>query len=68
VQHKTFVHVDEEGTKAAAAAGVDVHATAARHAYNVVVARPFLFVIADTATGATPVPQQITIPPPADMI
>jgi serpin B len=52
VQHKTFVQVDEEGTEAAAATGVEAKATSAVQPHTVTVDRPFLFVITDTATGA----------------
>jgi serpin B len=52
VQHKTFVHVDEQGTEAAAATGVDAHIVSAPVIPTVTVDRPFLFVITDTATGA----------------
>jgi serpin B len=52
VQHKTFVQVDEEGTEAAAATGVEAKATSAQQVHTVTVDRPFLFVITDTATGA----------------
>lgn len=52
VQHKTFVQVDEQGTEAAAATGVDAHAVSAPAMPTVTVDRPFLFVITDTATGA----------------
>ncbi|RSM84739.1 serpin family protein [Kibdelosporangium aridum] len=52
VQHKTFVQVDEEGTEAAAATGVDVQVVSAPVVRTVTVDRPFIFVITDTATGA----------------
>lgn len=52
VQHKTFVQVDEQGTEAAAATGVDAHIVSAPVIPTVTVDRPFLFVITDTATGA----------------
>ncbi|MBB4905123.1 serpin family protein [Actinophytocola algeriensis] len=52
VQHKTFVRIDEKGTEAAAATGVDAHAVSAPVVHTVTVDRPFLFVITDTATGA----------------
>jgi serpin B len=52
VQHKTFVQVDEEGTEAAAATGVDAQMVSAPAFQTVTVDRPFLFVITDTATGA----------------
>lgn len=52
VRHKTFVQVDEHGTEAAAASGVDAQAVSAVAPYTVTVDRPFLFVVTDTATGA----------------
>jgi serpin B len=52
VQHKTFVQIDEKGTEAAAATGVDAQAVSAPVVQTVTVDRPFLFVITDTATGA----------------
>ena len=52
VQHKTFVQVDEQGTEAAAATGVDAQTVSAPVIHTVTVDRPFLFVITDTATGA----------------
>ena len=52
VQHKTFVQVDEKGTEAAAATGVDAKAVSATVPHEVIVDRPFLFTITDTATGA----------------
>ncbi|ALG08649.1 hypothetical protein AOZ06_18540 [Kibdelosporangium phytohabitans] len=52
VRHKTFVQVDEEGTEAAAATGVEVVTTSAPQSYRVTVDRPFFFVITDTGTGA----------------
>lgn len=52
VRHSTFVRVDEKGTEAAAATGVEAKVTAAVAVRTVTVDRPFLFVITDTATGA----------------
>ncbi|MFC0111110.1 serpin family protein [Kibdelosporangium aridum] len=52
VQHKTFIQVDEEGTEAAAATGVDAQLVSAPAVRTVTVDRPFIFVITDTATGA----------------
>lgn len=52
VQHKTFVRVDEKGTEAAAATGVDAEAVSAPLVRTVTVDRPFLFVVTDTTTGA----------------
>jgi serpin B len=66
VQHKTFVQVDEEGTEAAAATGIDVQAVSAQQTYTVTVDRPFLFVITDTATGAPLFLGKITDPTAVD--
>ena len=52
VQHKTFVQIDEKGTEAAAATGVDEQVVSAPVVQTVTVDRPFVFVITDTATGA----------------
>jgi serpin B len=52
VQHDTFIQVDEHGTVAAAASGVGMKATSAAQPRTVVVDRPFVFVVTDTATGA----------------
>ena len=54
VAHKAYVDVDEQGTEAAAATGVSVTAMAAFRApppVTMVVDRPFLFAIIDTATS-----------------
>jgi len=53
VAHKAYVDVDEHGTEAAAATAVVVTAMAAfgTPPVTMVVDRPFLFVIIDTATG-----------------
>jgi serpin B len=54
VVHKAFVDVAEEGTKAAAAAGITMHPTAIRMPEPAVVFRadhPFLYLIRDTRTG-----------------
>jgi serpin B len=54
VVHKAFVDVSEQGTEAAAATGIAVHATAMRMPEQAVVFRadhPFIFLIRDTHTG-----------------
>jgi serpin B len=54
VAHKAYIDVDEQGTEAAAATGVSVTAMAAFRApppVTMVVDRPFLFAIIDTATS-----------------
>jgi serpin B len=50
VQHEAVVTVDETGTEAAAATGVDIRAVSAP--MPVMVDRPFLFVVRDRSTGA----------------
>lgn len=50
VQHEAVVTVDETGTEAAAATGVDIQAVSAP--MPVTVDRPFLFVVRDRSTGA----------------
>lgn len=48
VRHETYVHVDEHGTVASAATGVEVvwtSATIARNPFEMVVDRPFLFCV-----------------------
>ncbi|HVV18916.1 MAG TPA: serpin family protein [Pseudonocardiaceae bacterium] len=52
VRHDAVVQVDEHGTKAAAATGVGMQATALAVPRSVLVDHPFLFVITDTHTGA----------------
>jgi serpin B len=52
VRHDAVIRVDEHGTTAAAATGGGMSATAMSVGVVVVVNRPFLFVITDTATGA----------------
>jgi len=54
VVHEAYLSVDEAGTEAAAATGVGISATAmpAPPPIEVVVDRPFAFVLRDTRTGA----------------
>ena len=54
VVHKAFVDVSEQGTEAAAATGIAVHALAMRKTEPPIVFRadhPFLFLVRDTQTG-----------------
>ena len=54
VMHKTFIAVDEKGTKAGAATAVEMAPTAAPPVEDpkvVILDRPFLYFIFDTATG-----------------
>jgi serine protease inhibitor len=54
VLHKTYLEVDEEGSTAAAATGVQMRATAIlrpREEFNLVFDRPFLTAIADQESG-----------------
>jgi serpin B len=52
--HKAFVKVDEEGTEAAAATAVIVGVTSMpTDVVDLVIDRPFLFVIRDGETGST---------------
>jgi serpin B len=53
VEHQAYVHVDEEGTEAAAATGVAMKLVSLRLTdQRVVVDRPFLFAITAVASGA----------------
>jgi serpin B len=54
VVHQTYIDVDEQGTEAAAATAIAMRPMAMRRGpdpIRLVVDRPFLFAIADTATG-----------------
>jgi serpin B len=52
VVHKAFVAVDEKGTEAAAATGVVMQTTSAlMYDVNLIIDRPFIFVIRDLQTG-----------------
>jgi serpin B len=56
VKQKSYVEVDEEGTEAAAVTTVEARALGMaprpRNAFRMIVDRPFLFVISDTASGS----------------
>ena len=52
VVHEAFVHVDEQGTVAAAATGGVMNATAAEVVTPIKVDKPFVFAVRDRATGA----------------
>jgi serpin B len=67
VVHKAYVDVDERGTEAAAATGITFRPTAAFRApppVAVVVDRPFLFAIVDSATGLPLFLGQVSHPRP----
>ncbi len=51
VLHNTFVQVDEEGTEAAAATGVEVSLTSVSPGFTMRVDRPFLFVIRERTSN-----------------
>lgn len=62
VLHEGFISVDENGTEAAAATAVIIGETAAPERLELVVDRPFLFLLRDTATGAPLFLGQVTDP------
>ena len=52
VFHKTFLQIDEEGTKAGAATAVDMTMECAiEYGRSVILDRPFLYMIVDLDTG-----------------
>ena len=55
VKHKSYVEVNEEGTEAAAVTSVEIGITAILHGeektFNMVVNRPFVFLIRDVSSG-----------------
>ncbi len=51
VQHKTFISVDENGTKAAAVTSVSVDAESFTPSYTVRLDRPFVYMIVDNSTN-----------------
>lgn len=51
VLHKTFISVDERGTKAGAVTKVEMNAESAMPGYSVKLNRPFVYMIIDDATG-----------------
>ncbi len=52
IRHKTFISVDEEGTEAAAATGVVFGTVSAFPTKEIVINRPFIYLIRDVETGA----------------
>jgi serpin B len=52
VVHKAFISVDEEGTEAAAATGIGMPASAPQEHVELIIDRPFVFLIRDSETGA----------------
>ncbi|KAJ6664530.1 hypothetical protein lerEdw1_007187 [Lerista edwardsae] len=50
VSHQAFVEVNEEGTEAAAATGVGISTTSAKHPIDFIANRSFIFYIVDGAT------------------
>jgi len=66
VFHKAFVDVSEQGTEAAAATGIGMHAMAMRRMESPVVFRadhPFLFLIRDTRSGVILFLGRLVTPP-----
>ncbi|MBN8588990.1 MAG: serpin family protein [Rhodothermia bacterium] len=51
VKHKTFIEVNEKGTEAAAVTSIGIEVTSMPTTPQMVVNRPFLFVIREKATG-----------------
>jgi serine protease inhibitor len=51
VLHKAVIEVNEEGSEAAAATGVEMKLTAAAQPLSFIADRPFLFIIADDESG-----------------
>ncbi len=51
VRHKSFIEVDEAGTKAAAVTSVEVGVTSVPNYPNLVLNRPFLFIISENKTN-----------------
>ena len=51
VLHQAFVAVDEDGTEAAAATAVGMDESAALRSHTLVLDRPFVYVVHDTAHG-----------------
>ena len=50
VVHKTYIEVDEKGTKAAASTGIIVEKNAIVEAHSVVFDKPFAYIIIDQKT------------------
>lgn len=63
VKHKSWVHVDEEGTKAAAVTSIS--GPPSSDPFTVVVDRPFLFIIHDRHTGSLLFMGKVVDPPSA---
>jgi serpin B len=63
VVHQANVTVDEQGTTAAAATGASMQATSARmNTVNLIVDRPFVFLLRDRPSGAILFAGQVTNP------